>query len=111
MWRQAPWNDAGRCAAMLSRGQGTGARLKYKARPSRARSALTQLGSRNSRNDWIGAAAVLISLPAVSRNPCATRATTSAGIIGSSPCRLTTISSAANPLARTVSATRSVPET
>ena len=67
MWRQAPWNDAGRSAAMLSRGQGTGARLKYRARPSRARSALTQLGSRNSRNDWMGATAVLISLPEISR--------------------------------------------
>ncbi len=102
------FNAVGRPAAARSLGQGTGARLKYSARPSRARTALTQLGSKNSSKLPIGATAVAMSIPPGS-NAAATRAMTSGGINGSSPCWLTTTSSAANPRSRTTSAIRSVP--
>src|SRR6202022_2046304 len=62
MCRHAPAKRVGWPAATLSRGQGTAARLKHSACPSRERSAFTQLASRNSAKDWMGGGAVAMSI-------------------------------------------------
>src|SRR5580693_3581648 len=110
MCRHAPAKRVGRPSTTLSRGHGTGARLKYSAPPSGARSAFTQLVSRNSSWDEIGATAVAISTCGRALNASAISPIIAAGIMGSSPCRFTTISSAAKARARATSAIRSVPE-
>jgi len=108
--RHAPANIVGRPSATLSLGHGTGARLKYKARPSSARSALTQLVSKNSSRLAIGATAVAMSVVGRACSAAATSAITAGGIMGSSPCKFTMTSSSLNLRARATSAIRSVPD-
>ncbi len=96
IWRRngVPEGNVSRSAANASRAHGSGARLKYSARPLAARTSFTTFGSNNSSAWTIGVARVAIgaSSPA---SACATARMPAAGANGSSPCRFTTMLSSA----------------
>jgi len=101
----APSNSAGLPSMTLSRGQGTGARLKSEP-PIDPRSALTQLGSRLWR--------LLTAQPPSQCDRRRAQRSRDLGdhgrrIMGSSPCKLTTTSPEGMPRVCATSAMRSVP--
>jgi hypothetical protein len=98
-----------RLRAKPSRCQAIGARLKYIASLRTLRTSFTTFGSnRVCASSTVVARVDIGALPATSAS--ATARIPAAGANGSSPCRLTTTVSSAQPAMRAHSARRSVPE-
>src|SRR5690606_35669781 len=105
IWRRADWKPV-----VLSRSQGIGARLKYRACPAASVTGLTTFGFWSSSRLTIGVPRVAMPASASANNNSAACRIKTGGISGSSPCTFTTTASSGQLSCVTASAIRSVPD-